>query len=60
MMCYKDMTWCTFSDCKNKDNCHRYFTKEDRARATKWWGNEDFPLAYFAEKPDCFVGENDE
>jgi len=42
-MCYKDMTWCCSPNCSNE--CGRQFTQEDRVKAIKWWGDDDFPLA---------------
>lgn len=46
MMCYKDMVFCAHSkDCSN-NKCHRNFTQEEREKAIKWWGSENFPIAY--------------
>lgn len=54
-MCYKDKTWCTYGqNCIDSKKCERNFTEEEKLKAIKWWGNEDFPLAIFAEKPKCF------
>lgn len=44
MICYKDMTFCR-SDCKN-DACHRFVSDKLIDGAKKWWGGDDFPLAF--------------
>jgi hypothetical protein len=55
MLCYKDMTFCTFyTDCANGEDRHRALTDEVRKQAEKWWGSEDAPIARFANKPECW------
>ena len=53
---YKDMTFCRFLDCKDKD-CHRRFTHEVMQAAKAWWGNPNPPVCFFSEKPECFTTE---
>ncbi len=56
MMCYRDMTFCTFyKDCTSADTCHRPLTDEVKAQAVEFWGSEDVPIACFTDRPDCFV-----
>lgn len=60
-MCYKDMTFCTFyEDCANATDCHRPLTPEVREAAAKWWGDDDYPIARFMEKPRCWKAEETE
>lgn len=51
LMGYKDKTWC-MSDCTNTD-CFRNFTDKDREQATKWWGNDTFPIAMRDYSKEC-------
>lgn len=57
MICYRDRTFCSRyaeKECINH-NCGRAFTEIDRVAATKWWGNEDFPLCL----GDCYTDKCD-
>lgn len=59
MLCYKDMTFCSFHDkCKespiNNGKCPRALTKEVLDGAEKWWGKTGAPICAFSKKPDCF------
>jgi hypothetical protein len=60
MICYKDRTWCTFSTCSNfsRDKCFRAFTEEEKERAIKWWGSDEYPIAVFMGKPECFTEDS--
>jgi len=61
MMCFADKTFCPFLECKNTA-CNRRLTAEVKAAAKRWFGSDDAPISYYAEKPDCFEGgglEND-
>lgn len=51
MISYKDQTWCA-SDCANTA-CFRNFTPDERARAIRWWGGEDFPMAQADFRATC-------
>lgn len=51
-----DKTWCPFYQfCKDGATCGRAWTKEVQADAVKWWGGIDAPVAYYSNKPECFV-----
>lgn len=54
MMCYRDRTWCSFTECKKASKCDRAFTESDRQKAKEWWGGDDYPVCFFSEKPDCY------
>lgn len=56
MMCYKDMTFCTFyKECDAGSNCSRALTKEVEEGDKRWWGNDNAPISKFVDKPECFV-----
>ena len=52
MICYRDMTFCTYwENCANGATCSRALTK-----FTEYGAREiDLPICQFAEKPECFV-----
>ena len=54
MMCYRDMTFCSYDDCKLFKKCDRALTDKVLEDAHKWWGTTDAPIAYYGEKPDCW------
>lgn len=55
MMCYKDMTFCEFYiKCNKGGSCYKALTPKIIKDAVKWWGGEDFPIAVFVDKPDCY------
>ena len=60
MMCYRDMTFCTFyKECGKGETCCRAFTEEQSTKADQWWGwngegESGAPVAFFCEQPDCF------
>jgi len=60
MMCFRDMTFCEEIGCKKFDECFRALTDKVHEDAKKWWGKEGAPMSVFAEKPDCFVGQETE
>lgn len=49
MICYRDRTWCQYSECINL-KCSRRLTEavEKAAELLR------LPICQFAEKPDCF------
>lgn len=54
MMCFRDMTFCTFyKDCAKADRCVRPLTPEVQAAAESWWGKPGAPIAYFTSQPSC-------
>ena len=55
MMCYKDMTFCTYyEDCSKSNECLKPFTREVLRQAMNWWGGVNAPIMTFAEKPECW------
>jgi murein endopeptidase len=65
MMCYRDMTFCTYyKECKAGNTCDRALTYWVKAEARAWWGGVGVPIATYADKPECFqdkeeVSDND-
>ena len=62
MICYRDMTFCVFKDCKKWSECGRAFTEEVEAQAREWGERSGFepgktPVCYFSSKPECFEGD---
>ena len=54
MMCYRDMTFCSFLEC-TRISCVRRLTDDVKVRAKSWWnGKEGAPIAQYTDKPDCF------
>ena len=52
MMCYRDMTFCTFwEDCKNVKDCNRPLTQKVLDAAEEWMENP--PICKFSAKPEC-------
>ena len=62
MMCYRDMTFCTFyKNCADAKDCHRPLTPEVEKAADEWFkswrkGDDDqgAPICMFSEKPECW------
>ena len=53
MICYGDMTFCTFwKECKDGKECNRALTEKVEQDAEKWMKNA--PICTFVEKPECF------
>lgn len=50
MMCYKDMTFCNYSDCANFNKCPRRLTESVKKDAVRL----GLPICRFAEQPKCF------
>lgn len=56
MLCYRDMTFCSYyKECKVGENCFRALTDEI-LRAELF----DLPICKFAEKPNCFKEKENE
>lgn len=55
MLCYKDMTFCQYEECKKYKKCYRAMTEDVKKAAIDWWGDGEERICYFAEKPECFV-----
>ena len=59
MLCYRDMTFCTYyKECTIGENCHRALTEEVKQKAEAW--SKNIGIAQFADKPDCFKEVNNE
>ncbi len=56
MICYLDMTFCSFYQECEKYDCPRALTPEVKKRAEKI----GLPICQFIEKPDCFKEVKDE
>jgi len=54
MICYRDMTFCDYRDCKHWEECHRKLTEKIMKDAD----HIHIPIAKFAEKPHCFERED--
>lgn len=54
MLCYKEMTFCTFfKECADGQGCSRALTDEVREAAKRWM--KDGPIAQWVKPPECFV-----
>lgn len=54
-MNYLDKTFCPFhKECGNGHECHRAFTEKVKSDARQWWGSDDYPIALFVDKPECY------
>lgn len=62
VLCYRDMTFCTYKKCSKFKECHRALTDEVQKRADDWWGKgkNEAPICVFAEHPDCYSEEKKE
>ena len=55
MMCYRDMTFCTFwEECKKGKECARALTPKVEEAAKRWWKGDDPPFCCFVDNPECF------
>jgi hypothetical protein len=52
MISYLDMAFCSSEKCVNY-KCRRKFTDEHAKAAKKWWGGDDYPIAYADFEVDC-------
>ena len=54
MICYRDMTFCTFHlICKNGYTCERALTEKVKSDAEKWM--KPAPICVYSEFPECYV-----
>jgi len=51
MICYKDMTFCSYYNGCDEEDCDRKLTPEVEAAAEKF----GLPICQFLNKPDCWV-----
>lgn len=59
MMCYKDVTFCDYYECKKFKTCDRAFTEKVMDDADKWWMSNggkqgEAPVCLYCELPRCF------
>lgn len=55
MMCFKDKTFCPFwKECISGIECLAALTPKVEEEAEKWWGNKDYPIAVYVDKPECY------
>ena len=62
MICYKDMTFCSFwEECKEGKSCPRALTEKVEIEADRWWLSfhgstikNGAPICQFVKKPECF------
>ena len=54
MICYKDRSYCTEDTCANKGECDRYLSPQIQKDAEAWWGNKDYPICTFVNRPECY------
>ena len=52
MLCYRDVTFCNYSDCTNL-KCTRRLTESVKRAAELL----RLPISQFAEQPECFVAK---
>ena len=54
MICYRDMTFCSDGpSCGSRDICPRHFTDENHKDATRWLGDECYPVAFSSFAKNC-------
>mgnify|MGYP001139949878 CR=1 FL=1 len=53
MLCYRDRTYCRFTDCADFDKCSRRLTESVKQAAKLL----RLPISQFAERPVCFVAK---
>jgi len=53
MLCFRDMTFCDYKNCKKWKECHRALTEKEIKKAEKWWGDDKPPISMYAEEPEC-------
>jgi hypothetical protein len=54
MICYKDMTFCSFVSCDDHVSCPIFLSQEMYQDAMKWWGDENPPICIMVDKPGCY------
>lgn len=62
MVSFKDMTFCNAKDCEHfgdreidPDLCFRSLTDKVKKEAEEWYGNDQYPIRIFTEKPECYT-----
>jgi hypothetical protein len=59
MLCYMDMTFCDYKDCRKFKMCSRAYTPSVLSRAEVWWGGDSPPIALYGDAPPCFEESKD-
>lgn len=58
MICYKDKTWCTYTECIKSKVCKEFLSDEEKEKADKWWNTTGpyipAPIMRFTTKPKCY------
>jgi len=59
MMCYRDITFCSFNNCRKWGECRRALTEAQQKMAEAWWmrgggDKRDTPIAKYINKPSCY------
>lgn len=58
-MNFQDTTFCNFYEkCVKSKECKIAFTKEMSDKSVEWWGGQDAPVSFYAEKPECYEEES--
>ena len=57
MLCFRDRTYCPFSDCALFDDCPTAATPQVVADAREWWGSDDAPICVYCEPLECYKEE---
>lgn len=56
VMCFRDMAFCKYwKKCAKGEECRRALTEKVKEDAEKWWGGKNYPISWFADKPECFI-----
>lgn len=57
MISFRDMTFCSASECAGFNKCPRALTDDVRSDARRWWGNDNAPISRFANPKllKCYV-----
>lgn len=58
-MCFRDRTFCPFTECAQFNNCDWAYTDKVKADAVKWWGSDEAPVSFYVDAPVCFVKQGE-
>ena len=54
MICYRDISFCAEGDtCQVRIGCNRHFSDEEKDKAAKWWGGDDYPVCFAPMAETC-------
>jgi len=54
MICYKDKTFCDYTDCNKFKGCDRAYTDDVLKEAKEWWKRNDPPVMFYISEPECY------